>query len=400
MSYYWRVTGKDLGKDLGNDHCTHDPAKVCVLYGQDYPFAERNYYCPDLTNIIYTEHFKLDAKEYTTLALYTSDLTSIEHQKLNVAALMRMYHNGIRVFASALGSSVCNYLDLIFFVNHLDAVHINGDSTSTALNDIPNLIRTFPVDKFNIDIFLKLSEKVTQDVLIVHDSQLWSSGINDALLAEAVNYPSLNVNSVAYEFLALDDAGIIAASNDTVDILNTMTNPMLIYVIDSGKGNLYFSTMSKNAAVPASMSILFGDGSLNYDQTDEITAFFTSHSAMVIQPFSGNDVPRMLEIQEELDKRPDPVIPPGFPVGLSRQMSSRGTYFVTTLDMAYYIALLYSKGVYASGWDAKQRYLDVVYKPDMTLAHPTYSIIIIGEIFDVITAVAAVYFDKVYIIDL
>jgi hypothetical protein len=335
---------------------------ICVLYGQNYASAERNYLMPRLTDLIFTSKFKLDPKgRVRTLQIETTnrDAPDVKARNLKRLRQMRGFYR-IQVFASALGSSIVQYLQDLFFNATPDCFHVNSFSTVPSLSVHENLMRVVPTDLTSTRIFVEWTKLHAKRVVLVFDSGLWSTQLSTAI-RQALR-PGFEVVDFPFEIGQMSDAEVAVRGQQLSTFLQPDT--MLIYLLDSNRGELVFQALTPN---PNSFSILIGDAGASYKRTPELLAFFVTHNTQIIQPFRGGDAFLQKTLQDALDASlvTNPVVNP---TG-SNVISPLITYTITALDLAYYIAQLPPEIR-----STRQRYINTIFDANLDMANAVYEI--------------------------
>lgn len=372
---------------------------ICVLYGQDFASVERNYLMPRVTEICFRDVFLLPEAPIFYLQIITTDRANPANRAINMRNLERMReHRHVSVFVSALGSSIVEYLFDLFFSQHIqDTFHVNSFSTAVSLSSEANLLRLFPIDTVNRGVFVQQTvANGSTSAVIVHDSGVWSSGMNQGIFeAFGTLQPTVSVSSVALEVSVLTDAEIIAATNALVLTLPPLCT--LIFVIDSNKAELFMQTLQSNLNVPADMKILLGDASISYTRTPEMVDFFNLHDTRIILPFPGFDVAAPLLLQARLDASliANPIPPPVHSPNATTKLSSLSNYTVSCLDLGFNIAQLPAR----LRLD-RVRYTDMSLTPTLDVLNAIYGIDLFTKMNDPtsdVLAIAFVFGEKLYV---
>lgn len=380
------------------DDLINEPfGQICYLYGQNFASVERNYFLPRFLEILFQDVYRIKNPSFTTLSITTIDRTNPIVILENQRKLDNIKKSGTVIFVSSLGSSIVSYLNDIFFSQNLDCLHINGFSTAVSLSSIPNLLRILPEDTLNVEIFIRLSKAHADNVVIVSDSGLWSSGLSRELLTVfTATRPEMTVVDKIIELSTMTDNEIISASNNLITEIVQIGQPtMLIYIIDSNRGAQFFDAMIQNPNIPDNLRLLFGDAGINYPRTPELINFFNKYNARIIQPFRGNDpeVIEQLQIKLDISVKEKPVVKPPGNADLPSTLSYLATYTITAVDLAYYISLL-PKNI----WVDRRRYLDLVFDRKLNVVNAIYGIDQLTGLDTAITrSIGFVYQNQIYL---
>jgi hypothetical protein len=154
--------------------------KICFLYdGTGFSqSAERGATIIELNKVIFSKqglNGSIDA-EYIGIT---------QNEKYDFKILTQTVCRGYKVFCSALGSTIVQYLENIFFNQIPESygiVHINSYSTSIELDGIKNLIRFMPTDIYTPQIFVyaateSLTQKNNGIVIIYNPGNIFSESL-------------------------------------------------------------------------------------------------------------------------------------------------------------------------------------------------------------------------------